>query len=146
MSRHGRSSPPPPGPRSRAAPGIGATQGVPPADRSDHVARDAAGNLLITGRVAGPIVHDSDVTVGPAGHVDGIIRARAILVEGQVAGDLHAKDSIRVSATGRVYGDLHAARLGVAAGAQLCGRFVMPRRTVRSLDLDASGVDMLLGG
>ena len=144
-SRRGKSRPPASARRARAAHVAPVPQPALP-DEAEHVARDPLGNLLISGWVNGPIVHELDVTIGPAGHVVGAIRARAIVVEGQVAGDLHATATIRVAATGRVHGDLHAAQLGVAAGAQLCGRFVMPERSAPSLELNASGVDRLLGG
>lgn len=111
---------------------------------ADCTTLDTAGTLIVNGTVTAPITHDHDVTVGPSGHVTGKIRARAIVVEGEVNGDLHAGDFIRVTATGRVYGDLHAVRISAQTGAQLRGRIVMRQRPDQTQRLDDSSVERLL--
>lgn len=109
---------------------------------ADGATLDTAGNLFVHGPVMAPIIHDRDVTVGLNGRVVGMIKARAIIVEGEVEGDLHAADFIRV--TGRVNGDLNAARIGALPGARLRGRIVMRHRADPVLNLDESSVDRLL--
>jgi cytoskeletal protein CcmA (bactofilin family) len=111
---------------------------------TDCTTLDSAGTLVVNGTVTAPITHDHDVTIGPSGRVTGKIRARAIVVEGEVSGDLHAGDFIRVTATGRVCGDLHAVRISAQTGAQLRGRIIMRQRPDQSQHLDDSSVDRLL--
>ena len=105
---------------------------------------DTAGNLIVHGTLSGPIAHDRDVTIASSGRVDGKIRAKVIVVEGEVNGDLHATDLIRVTAEGRVRGDLHAARVGVLRGARLQGRIFMRHRPDHAQALDDPSVHRLL--
>ncbi len=105
---------------------------------------DGSGTLVVHGTVKGPITHHNDVTVGPSGRVVGKISARAIIIEGEVNGDLWAIDLIRVTATGKVLGNLHASRISTQSGAQLQGRIVMRHRPDQIKHLDDSSVQQLL--
>jgi cytoskeletal protein CcmA (bactofilin family) len=98
--------------------------------KSDAAAADpaAAADLRIDSPTNGPILHRGSVIVGPQGVVCGPVRARVIIVEGEVTGDLHADEAIRIIGRGRVHGDVHAPRVAMASGAQLRGRLTMPRR------------------
>lgn len=105
---------------------------------------DDSGTLVIHGTVMAPITHHNDVTVGPSGRVVGKIRARVIVIEGEINGDLCATDLIRVTATGKVVGNLHAGRISTQSGAQLQGRIVMRHRPDQAKHLDESSVHRLL--
>jgi cytoskeletal protein CcmA (bactofilin family) len=98
--------------------------------KSDAPAADptAATDLRIDAPSNGPILHRGSVIVGPQGIVCGPVHARVIIVEGEVTGDLHADEAIRIIGRGRVNGDLHAPKVAMASGAQLRGRLTMPRR------------------
>jgi cytoskeletal protein CcmA (bactofilin family) len=88
----------------------------------------AAADLRIDSPTNGPILHRGSVIVGPQGVVCGPVHARVIIIEGEVTGDLHADEAIRIVGRGRVNGDVHAPRVAMASGAQLRGRLTMPRR------------------
>jgi cytoskeletal protein CcmA (bactofilin family) len=108
-------------------------------------ALDAGGNLRVD-TVTGPITHDHDVIVGSKGMVFGKIRAKSIVVDGTVNGDLYATESILVNTTATIHGDLHAPRIGVLTGAQLRGRIVMRHRPDHAKELDDAAVHRLLAG
>ncbi|MFO1425569.1 MAG: polymer-forming cytoskeletal protein [Steroidobacteraceae bacterium] len=105
---------------------------------------DADGHLHIDASVAGPIHHELDVFVGELGRVSGKIRARSITVAGVVQGDLHARETVRLTASGTVFGDLHAQRVGMETGATLRGRITMQKRCDGQPVLDDSRVEQLL--
>lgn len=105
---------------------------------------DSSGTLVIHGTVMAPINHHNDVTVGLSGRVVGKIKAKVIVIEGEVNGDLCATDLIRVTATGKVIGNLHAGRISTQSGAQLRGRIVMRHRPDQVRHLDESSVHRLL--
>jgi len=92
--------------------------------RTVSVKGELAGNeeLLIDGEFEGTIdLADSSLTVGPQGRVQADIRAREIVVEGTVRGNLRASDRLQISKSGNVVGDLVAARIVIEDGAYFKG-------------------------
>ena len=55
---------------------------------------DSSGTLVIHGTVMAPINRHNDVTVGPSGRVVGKIKAKVIVIEGEVNGDLCAGENL----------------------------------------------------
>ena len=71
-------------------------------------------DLLVEGRFRGEIaVPAHQVTVGSDGRVEGEVRASAIVVEGEVRGNLTASQQVLVRASGRVHGDIRAPRVAL---------------------------------
>jgi hypothetical protein len=102
---------------------------APPTDQPDTAAAD----LRIDRHTKGTIHHSGSVIVGPQGVVAGQMHARVIVVEGEVIGDLHAVEAIRIVGGGRVNGDVHAPKVAIASSAQLQGRLTMPRHLEHDL-------------
>ena len=105
-----------------------------------------ASELRVDGRTEGSIRYPGTVIVGPLGVVRGDITANAILIEGEVNGDLYAADTLRLAASARVVGDLQSPRVAVARGAQLRGRISMRRGPAPATELDDQAVDQVLSG
>lgn len=83
-------------------------------------------DLIIQGTVKGTIqLKDHIVTIGNEGKVQADIKARSIVVDGQVEGDLHGSDKIAVRRTGKVLGNITAPRVSLDEGAQFKGRIDM---------------------
>jgi len=82
-------------------------------------------DLVLQGRVEGSIRHEQSLTVGPDGVVIGDVRARTILVEGTVDGDLHGSASVTIAATAKVRGNIVAPRVGIMEGANFNGAIDM---------------------
>ena len=86
----------------------------------------AAEDLLIQGRVEGSIEHNErNLTIGPKGLVKADTRARNIIVQGEVHGDMIATESVVVEASAKVRGNIYAPRVGLREGAQFKGSIDM---------------------
>ncbi len=83
-------------------------------------------NLTIEGRIEGRIdLGGHDLRVGPNGHVQADIHAKAVLIEGEVKGDVTADDKVELSTTGSLQGDIRAPRVALANGARFKGSIDM---------------------
>lgn len=92
---------------------FGTTRGAAVLGRSLLVTGHVTGkeDLVIDGRVEGDIdLPENRLTVGAAGHVQGGIRAREIVVLGTVQGNLEASERVEIKKNARVVGDLKAQR------------------------------------
>ena len=94
---------------------------------------DAMLTLSESGQVQGEIrVPQHQVTIGSSGQIEGEIRANAIVVEGQVRGNLNAAQQVLVRASGSVHGDIRAPRVALDQGCRFKG----------SIDMDANTIDL----
>jgi cytoskeletal protein CcmA (bactofilin family) len=123
------------GERSSAAPGqrgatfIGSTVRLVGTLRSDH-------DVMVQGRVEGPLLVTGQVLVGAGGQVDGEIRANVIRVRGCTRGALVATKQVSLEAGSDHHGIVRAPALVVEEGAQVDGE--MKVGTGRAAE-DASG-------
>ena len=82
-------------------------------------------DLLIQGRVEGSVTHTQRLTVGAQGTVKANIRAKLIVVEGTVDGDLQAEQSVFVKETAKVRGNIYAPAVSILEGACFSGTIDM---------------------
>jgi cytoskeletal protein CcmA (bactofilin family) len=110
-------------------------------------------DFVLQGRIEGSIHHSQNLTIGADGVVKGDSRARTIVVEGTVEGDLYALESISIRPTAKVLGNLLAPRVAIADGASFNGKVDMASaaRAARSIAdrqaataLDDRAVDQVL--
>ncbi len=86
-------------------------------------------DLTIEGTVEGKIeLRDHVLTVGSNGRIKAEVGAKAIVVFGQVVGNLTASEKIDIKEKGSVEGDVQAPRLAIADGSHFRGSVEMPRR------------------
>jgi cytoskeletal protein CcmA (bactofilin family) len=79
-------------------------------------------DLLIQGKVDGSVELELHaVTVGGEGRVKANITARVVTVEGEVEGDLKARDQVILRSAARVKGDITAPRVVLEDGANFRG-------------------------
>ena len=100
--------------------------------RSVHVKGELTGNadLAIEGKVEGTIaLNGYNVTIAPTGHVAAEIRAKSVVVGGQVTGSISAEERVEVTATGSLVGDVRAPRVVLADGARFKGRIDMDTKS-----------------
>ena len=92
-------------------------------------------DFVLQGRIEGSIHHTQNLTIGTDGVVKGDSRARTIVVEGTVEGDLYALESISIRPTAKVLGNLLAPRVAIADGASFNGKVDMASaaRAARSI-------------
>jgi cytoskeletal protein CcmA (bactofilin family) len=118
-----RPAAPPPPPGRPPAPSSSARLGP-----SLHLEGKLSGeeDLLVEGRFRGEIqVPEHQVTVGSDGRIEGEVRASAIVVEGEVRGNLTASQQVLVRASGRVHGDIRAPRVALDQGCRFKGAIDM---------------------
>jgi len=83
-------------------------------------------DLVIEGRVEGKIMlRQNVVTVGAKGRVAAEIQARAVLVDGEVEGNMSAEEQVVLRKTSRVRGDIVAPRVTIDDGARFKGSIDM---------------------
>jgi cytoskeletal protein CcmA (bactofilin family) len=85
-------------------------------------------SLRIDGFVRGDITTTDTVIVGKEGGVEGIIRAKHVLLAGRITGNVAATGKVFLEATASVYGDVKATRLVVDEGALFDGKCKMKER------------------
>jgi cytoskeletal protein CcmA (bactofilin family) len=85
-------------------------------------------DLYIDGDVQGKIsLGASRVTVGPKGQVQADIEASDIIIEGNVQGNLKARETVRLGGSSRVQGSIVTPRISIEDGARLRGKVEMSR-------------------
>jgi cytoskeletal protein CcmA (bactofilin family) len=86
-------------------------------------------DLTIEGQVEGKVeLRDHVLTIGPNGRIKAQISAKAIVVQGQVTGNLVASEKVEIGANGSVEGDVVAPRIAIADGAHFRGSIDMQRK------------------
>ena len=96
-------------------------------------------DLVIEGQVEGQIdLPNHDLTTGPESRIHAAISARAVVVQGEVSGDITASAKVELTATSRVNGDIIAPLLTIADGARLRGSVDISGVPVASLGQEPS--------
>jgi cytoskeletal protein CcmA (bactofilin family) len=81
-----------------------------------------SGHLRVAGRFKGNVDVKGEVTVEAGATVDGEIRADAVLVGGEVHGNVASGSRVDLRESGTLIGDLEAVSLTVAAGSRMRGQ------------------------
>jgi len=77
------------------------------------------GSVSVLGQFEGDIVLDGTLHVGPEGRVDANITARAIVVGGNVRGNLSADTRVEILPTGALTGSVKSSSFAAADGASV---------------------------
>ena len=79
-------------------------------------------DLYVDGDVEGTIEsHDNKVTIGPNGRVQAGIRAREVVILGQVQGNVEASDKVDIRKDAKLVGDITTSRISIEDGALFKG-------------------------
>lgn len=133
----GQPAAPPPAPVSAGAPG-------PRLDAVHSLERDIVNigksvvikgelngseDLTIEGQVEGTIqLRDHVLTIGPNGRIKAQVFAKAVIVLGEVTGNVTASDKVDIRDNGSVDGDIVSPRVAIAEGAHFRGSVDMQRK------------------
>ena len=86
-------------------------------------------DLTIEGQVEGKIeLRQNVLTIGPNGKIKAAIFAKAVIVQGEVTGDISATERVEIRDAGSVDGDVSAPRIAIADGAHFRGSIDMQRQ------------------
>ncbi|HXT49792.1 MAG TPA: polymer-forming cytoskeletal protein [Thermoanaerobaculia bacterium] len=113
-------------PRANQAPnpsGKRALVGAATALRGQVSARE---DLWIDGQVEGEVqALEHQVTIGPGGRVRAEVKARSVVIEGELHGNVVASQTVTLRTGGRVTGDIRAPRVALEEGCQFQGHVDM---------------------
>jgi len=90
---------------------------------------EAGENLLIQGRVEGTITHNAEsLVIGERGTVQANIKARNVVIEGTVDGDIYGSESVSIRETAKVKGNIFTPTISITEGAHFKGGIDMDVR------------------
>lgn len=79
---------------------------------------------MVKGKVLGHAEHGGTLVISEQGRVDGEIRARRVMINGEVIGPVVATESAELLPKARVIGDVRYQHIEVHLGAQVTGRLI----------------------
>ena len=82
-------------------------------------------SLRIAGHVEGQVDVDGLVWVEKTGRIEGAMKARALIIEGAINGDVESSEKTEVRSEGRIAGDITCAKIAVADGCFMQGEIKM---------------------
>jgi len=95
-------------------------------------------DLTIEGHVEGTIqLRDHVLTIGPNGRIKAQVFAKAVIVLGEVTGNVTASDKVDIRDNGSVDGDIVSPRVAIPEGAHFRGSVDMQRKGVAAPKTDA---------
>lgn len=90
---------------------------------------DGSEDLVIDGHVEGKVeLRDHTLTIGTNGRVKAQVFAKAVIVLGELVGNVSATEKVDIRENGSVDGDLVAPRVAIAEGAHFRGSVDMQRK------------------
>ncbi len=95
-------------------------------------------DLTIEGQVEGKIeLRQNVLTIGPNGKIKAQVFAKAVIVLGEVTGNVTATEKVDIRDNGSVDGDIAAPRVAIADGAHFRGSIDMQRTTAQPKPAEA---------
>ena len=135
---------PPPAPPVATVPAQSAQAPKPVSDSRGQIERDKVNigksvvikgelsgseDLTIEGHVEGKIeLRDNVLTIGPNGKIRAEVFAKAVVVLGEVSGNVTASEKVDIRDNGSVDGDLISPRVAIAEGAHFRGSIDMQKQ------------------
>jgi cytoskeletal protein CcmA (bactofilin family) len=93
-------------------------------------------DLTIEGQVEGKIeLRQNVLTIGPNAKIKAAVFAKAVVVQGEVQGDITASERVDIRDAGSVDGDLSAPRIAIADGAHFRGSIDMQKSGGRTAEV-----------
>ena len=83
---------------------------------------EGAGNVRVAGRFKGDVYVEGNLTIDQGAKVTGGVRASAVIIAGELEGNVDAASRVELLETGVLNGDLKAGSLTVAAGSRMRGQ------------------------
>jgi len=81
-----------------------------------------AGHVRIAGRFKGDVQVDGDLTIEVGAKVNGSVRARRVVIAGELEGNVESAERVELFSSAVMAGDIKAGTVTVAAGARMRGQ------------------------
>jgi cytoskeletal protein CcmA (bactofilin family) len=81
-----------------------------------------SGHIRIAGRFKGDVQVDGNVSLEPGARLEGHVKASAVIVGGELIGNIENAKRVELLETGVINGDVKAGSLTVAAGSRMRGQ------------------------
>jgi len=82
--------------------------------------------VRVAGTFEGEVQIEALLWIEAPGAVQGTVNARAVIVEGELRGNIDSADQVELRASGRVLGDITCRKLALAEGCFFQGAITMP--------------------
>jgi len=82
---------------------------------------EGAGHIRIAGRFKGDVHVQGDLTIELGARLNGAVRARKVIIAGELEGNIESAQRVELLASGVMVGDLKAETVTVAAGSRMKG-------------------------
>jgi cytoskeletal protein CcmA (bactofilin family) len=89
--------------------------------------------VRVAGFFEGEISIDGMLWIGQQGEVQGSVKARDMIIEGQMKGDVESSERIEIRGSGRVIGNINCHKLAMAEGCFFQGEIKMPKEETKPL-------------
>ncbi|TAL35591.1 MAG: polymer-forming cytoskeletal protein [Spirochaetes bacterium] len=96
-------------------------------------------SLQINGYVEGEITSDGFLVIGDGAVVKANIKARTVIINGTVHGNIEATERLEIQPTGKLYGNIRTAKLKIADGVTFEGKCEMIRPAHKIVHKEAEG-------
>ena len=107
---------------ARAVPGTEARESILAAGLAIEGKIEGAGHVRIAGRFKGDVNVQGNLTIEAGAHLAGQVRARNVIVAGELHGNIDGADRVELLETGLLIGDLKVGSLTVAGGSRMRGQ------------------------
>ena len=108
--------------RSAAAPEPAAKESLIAADLTIEGKIEGTGHIRIAGKFKGDVHVEGDLTVEVGAKVNGGVRARKVVVAGELEGNVESAQRVELLESGIIVGDVKAGSVVVASGARMRGQ------------------------
>ncbi len=104
-------------------------------------------DLTIEGQVEGTIqLKEHVLTIGPNGRIKAQVFAKAVIVLGEVTGNVTASEKVDIRDNGSVDGDIVSPKVAIAEGAHFRGSVDMQRKAVAAQPVKPATAPVPIGG
>jgi cytoskeletal protein CcmA (bactofilin family) len=98
-------------------------------------------DLTIDGEVEGTVeCHEHRLTIGPNARVQAGLKAREIIIQGSIQGNVDATDKIDIKKEAKLVGDIKTSRIVIEDGAYFKGSIDISKATARPIAAAAAPV------
>ena len=113
---------PEPRPEARAEPRVEGKESFLAADLTIEGKIEGASHVRIAGRFKGDVQVQGNLTIDSGAHLTGQVRAKNVIVAGELHGNIEGADRVELLQSGVVIGDMKVGSLTVAAGSRMRGQ------------------------